>query len=74
MHGQITFHAAAFLETFKEYPPSERGEFHDRCNRKDVDRVVDESFKKRGIDFTWVSIAARFLYWRWFAQSDHLNG
>jgi len=49
--GELTFHAGAFLETFKEYPPSQRpASFSIDQIRKDVDEVIDESFKQRGIE------------------------
>lgn len=49
--GEMTFHAAAFLETFKEYPPSQRpASFSIDQIRKSVDKVIDESFKKRGLE------------------------
>ena len=49
--AQLTFHAAAFLETFKEYPPSQRpASFSIDQIRKGVDKVIDESFRKRGIE------------------------
>ena len=38
-------------ETFKDYPPSQRpASFSIDQVRKDVDKVIDESFKKRGIE------------------------
>jgi arylsulfatase A-like enzyme len=49
--GQITFHAAEFLETFKAYPPSQRpASFSIDQIRRDVDKVIDKSFKDRGIE------------------------
>jgi hypothetical protein len=46
----MTFHAAAFLETFKQYAPSQRpASFSIDQIRADVDKVIDESFKKRGL-------------------------
>ena len=49
--GQMIFHAAAFLETFMEYPPSQRpASFSIDQIRRNVDKVIDESFKKRGIE------------------------
>jgi arylsulfatase A-like enzyme len=48
--GEMTFHAAAFLETFKAYPPSQRpASFTIDGIRKDVDKAIEESFKKRDI-------------------------
>ena len=47
----MIFHAANFLETFKEYPPSQRpASFSIDQSRKNVDKVIDESFKKRGLE------------------------
>ncbi len=47
--GQIL--AAAFLETFVEYPPSQRpASFSIDQIRRSVDKKIDESFKKRGLE------------------------
>jgi arylsulfatase len=49
--GEVTFHAAAFLETFKDYPPSQRpASFSIDQVRRDVDKVIDQSFKARGLE------------------------
>ncbi len=49
--GEMTFHASAFLETFKEYPPSQRpASFTIDGVRKDVDKAIDQSFQKRGLE------------------------
>jgi arylsulfatase A-like enzyme len=51
LHGELIFHAAAFLETFKEYPPSQRpASFSIDQVRKNVDKVIDKSFQDRGIE------------------------
>jgi arylsulfatase len=43
--------AAEFLQTFVEYPPSQRpAEFSIEGIRKKVDEKIDESFKKRGLE------------------------
>ncbi len=43
--------AAAFLETFKAYPPSQRpASFSIDQIRKGVDKVIDKSFRDRGIE------------------------
>ncbi|MBA2397467.1 MAG: arylsulfatase [Bradyrhizobium sp.] len=43
--------AADFLLTFVEYPPSQRpASFNVEGVRKQVDRKIDESFKKRGLE------------------------
>ena len=43
--------AAAFLETFVEYPPSQRpASFSIDQIRRQVDKKIDESFKKRGLE------------------------
>lgn len=48
-HG--TMKAASFLETFVEYPPSQRpASFSIDQIRKQVDKKIDESFKKRGLE------------------------
>ena len=49
--GEMIFHAGIFLDTFKEYPPSQRpASFSIDRIRANVDRAIDESFKKRGIE------------------------
>jgi hypothetical protein len=46
-----TMKASAFLETFIDYPPSQRpASFSIDQVRKKVDKAIDESFKKRGIE------------------------
>ncbi|MCI0366252.1 MAG: arylsulfatase [Phycisphaerales bacterium] len=48
---QIIVHAGAFLDTFREYPPSQRpASFSIDQIRKNVDKVIDKSFKDRGIE------------------------
>ena len=48
---QGTMKAAAFLETFVEYPPSQRpASFSIDQIRKQVDKKIDESFRKRGLE------------------------
>jgi hypothetical protein len=43
--------ASVFLETFVDYPPSQRpASFSIDQVRKKVDRAIEESFKKRGIE------------------------
>ena len=43
--------AAAFLQTFVEYPPSQRpASFSIDQIRKGVDKKIDESFRKRGLE------------------------
>ena len=45
-----TMKAAAFLQTFVDYPPSQRpASFSVDQVRRDVDKKIDESFKKRGL-------------------------
>jgi arylsulfatase A-like enzyme len=47
--GQLK--AAAFLQTFAEYPPSQRpASFNVEGVRKQVDKAIDKSFKDRGIE------------------------
>jgi arylsulfatase len=47
--GQLK--AAAFLQTFVEYPPSQRpASFNVEGIRKQVDKVIDKSFRDRGIE------------------------
>jgi hypothetical protein len=49
--GQAQMKAAAFLETFVEYPPSQRpASFSIDQIRKQVDKKIDESFKERGLE------------------------
>ncbi len=49
LHGWLIWHAAAFLETFKEYPPSQRpASFTIDQIRADVDKSIEESSKKKG--------------------------
>ncbi|KRE20599.1 arylsulfatase [Bosea sp. Root483D1] len=49
--GLAQMKAGAFLETFVEYPPSQRpASFSIEGIRKAVDRKIDESFKKRGLE------------------------
>lgn len=46
-----TAKAAAFLQTFVDYPPSQRpASFSVDQIRKQVDKAIDESFKKRGLE------------------------
>ena len=43
--------SAAFLQTFIEYPPSQRiASFSIDQIRERIDRKIDESFKKRGLE------------------------
>jgi hypothetical protein len=47
--GQLK--AAAFLETFVAYPPSQRpASFNIESVRAAVDKKIDESFKARGLE------------------------
>jgi arylsulfatase len=49
--AQAQMKAAAFLQTFVEYPPSQRpASFSIDQVRKQVDKSIDASFKKRGMD------------------------
>lgn len=49
--GLAQMKAGAFLETFTEYPPSQRpASFNVEGIRRAVDRKIDESFKKRGLE------------------------
>jgi arylsulfatase A-like enzyme len=51
LSAQAQIKAGKFLETFVEYPPSQRpAEFSIAGIRKAVDKKIDESFKKRGLD------------------------
>ncbi len=46
-----TLQAASLLETFVKYPPSQRGaSFNLEGIRAEVDKVIDQSFKDRGIE------------------------
>lgn len=48
---QGSMKAAAFLETFVDYPPSQRpASFSIDQIRKQVDKKIDESFRKRGLE------------------------
>jgi arylsulfatase A-like enzyme len=50
MIAEAQIKAAAFLETFVEYPPSQRiASFSIDQIRRQVDSKIDESFKKRGL-------------------------
>jgi hypothetical protein len=47
--GQLM--AAAFLQTFVDYPPSQRpASFNVEGAREQVDKAIDAAFKKRGIE------------------------
>ena len=49
--GIATMKATVFLETFVDYPPSQRpASFSIDQVRKKVDKAIDESFKKRGME------------------------
>jgi len=49
--AQGVLKASQFLETFVEYPPSQRpASFSVDAVRKQVDKKIDESFKKRGLE------------------------
>ncbi len=49
--GEATMKASVFLETFVDYPPSQRpASFSVDQVRKQVDAKIDESFKKRGLE------------------------
>jgi len=51
MIAQAQVKAAAFLETFVEYPPSQRpASFSIDQIRRSVDKKIDEAFKKRGLE------------------------
>ncbi len=51
MVGLAQMKAAAFLQTFVEYPPSQRpAEFSIEGVRRRVDKKIDESFRKRGLE------------------------
>ena len=51
LSAQAQMKAAKFLESFVEYPPSQRpAEFSITGIRKGVDKKIDESFKKRGME------------------------
>ena len=43
--------ASTFLQTFVAYPPSQRpASFSVDAVRRQVDKKIDESFKKRGLE------------------------
>ena len=49
--GEATMKAAVFLETFIDYPPSQRpASFSADQVRKHVDKKIDEAFAKRGLE------------------------
>jgi len=49
--GEATMKAAVFLETFIDYPPSQRpASFSVDQVRKHVDKKIDEAFAKRGLE------------------------
>jgi arylsulfatase A-like enzyme len=49
--GEATMKASVFLETFIEYPPSQRpASFSVDQVRKHVDKKIDEAFAKRGLE------------------------
>jgi arylsulfatase A-like enzyme len=49
--GEATMKAAAFLETFVDYPPSQRpASFSVDQVRRQVDKKIDASFKARGLE------------------------
>ncbi|MFM0040702.1 arylsulfatase [Paraburkholderia sediminicola] len=51
LNGIATMKASTFLETFVSYPPSQRpASFSVDGVRKQVDKKIDESFKKRGLE------------------------
>jgi arylsulfatase A-like enzyme len=51
LSGIATMKASIFLQTFVAYPPSQRpASFSVDGVRKQVDRKIDESFKKRGLE------------------------
>ena len=51
LFAKATMLSAEFLETFVEYPPSQRpASFSIDQVRKQVDKKIDESFKKRGLE------------------------
>jgi arylsulfatase A-like enzyme len=51
LDGIATMKASVFLQTFVSYPPSQRpASFSVDGVRKQVDRKIDESFKKRGLE------------------------
>jgi arylsulfatase len=51
MIAQAQIKAAAFLQTFADYPPSQRiASFSIDQIRHAVDKKIDESFKKRGLE------------------------
>ncbi|MGH8554794.1 MAG: sulfatase-like hydrolase/transferase, partial [Gammaproteobacteria bacterium] len=49
--GEGVMRAAAFLQTFVDYPPSQRpASFSVDAIRRGVDKKIDEAFKKRGLE------------------------
>jgi arylsulfatase len=49
--GEATMKASVFLETFVDYPPSQRpASFSVDQVRKHVDKKIDEAFAKRGLE------------------------
>jgi hypothetical protein len=49
--GIATLKASTFLQTFVAYPPSQRpASFSVDAVRRQVDKKIDESFKKRGLE------------------------
>jgi arylsulfatase A-like enzyme len=51
LDGIATMKASVFLQTFVSYPPSQRpASFSVDGVRKQVDKKIDESFKKRGLE------------------------
>jgi arylsulfatase len=51
LNAIATMKASAFLQTFVAYPPSQRpASFSVDGVRRQVDKKIDESFKKRGLE------------------------
>ncbi|SFT61810.1 arylsulfatase [Paraburkholderia aspalathi] len=51
LNGIATLKASTFLQTFVDYPPSQRpASFSVDGVRRQVDKKIDESFKKRGLE------------------------
>jgi arylsulfatase len=51
LNGIATMKASLFLQTFVNYPPSQRpASFSVDGARRQVDKKIDESFKKRGLE------------------------
>ncbi|HZZ11096.1 MAG TPA: arylsulfatase [Paraburkholderia sp.] len=51
LNGIATMKAATFLQTFVDYPPSQRpASFSVDGVRRQVDKKIDESFRKRGLE------------------------